>query len=462
MASVGGGPLQPSKLLPLQEETGPYEPAPLTAASLWNGVAKYCHPQRCLNPEFLPFAKNYLNWLFPLASGRGLETLEECETLLQTAEHGGKSAGLPWKHLGAVSKLQALKKFGIRLDSSMHVMLGTLKDELRPKGKDARFFRFPGLHDYIEGFLLFSKVNHYLEDALFTSPMFVKYITPGPDLTTAYRLLESFGGDKYDYDGPSWDANVPLALVEIICDWRCSLDPDNAERIRDYYIHMYNGYTMAGGHVFHLVGQPSGHTNTTVDNSLVNILAMLYGAFKLDWSYKEFHERVLYFVCGDDLIWSDKSGVYNAQFLVDSRYELGIYSELHSLSPLSLKQCHFVGTQPIYYDGQLSYTYSFDKLSSSMRWTKKSRTVRDQLAKLVSLYQLVVHCPDSEVVRKFAYDYALRNAQHLDLSSTDTRGYLTYLQDKNLSLRLYTRYEGDLKLQPFKNGVDRSACGGSG
>lgn len=462
MATCGSSPLLPSKLAPLDNGAGgTYAPAPLNATSLWNGVAKYCHDQYPIPSNFIPFALGYLDWLFPLAYGRGETSLDAVLELLRQQDHAHKSSGFPWKFLGAGTKIQALKKFGETLDSSHHLLLGTLKDELRLVGKDARLFRFPGLHDYMEGTKLFTVVNEYLALQLFVSPIFAQYLTPGPDLTLLYVSLQQWKGDIYDYDGPAWDANVPLSLVEIICEWRCRLDPSNRRRIRQYYKSMYNGYTIAGGHVFHLIGQPSGHTNTTIDNCLINILAMLYGAWKLDWSYQEFHEQVLYYVCGDDLVWCDRSKSYGAKFLADVRFELGIYSELHGYDPLELRECHFVGTQPIYYDDCLTYTYSLDKLSQSMRWTKKGRSVLDQLSKLVSLQQLTVHDPDAELIRKFAYDYAIKNAEKINLASPEVRGLLRYLTNASYAHMLYTRYEssnGDLKYKPFKTAYGVSFC----
>lgn len=240
--------------------------------SVWNGVYRFCHPQKSLPIEFAQYAVHVLDYYYPLLK---LHSQERDQNFiiakLRDPEHSDKAAGYPCNNMGASTKVAALDKFGLERLVEMYAdcsMIGsTLKNEVRPEGKDARFFRPCDVSTYCEALRLFDDQNEYLADNLFSHPIFIKFATPGTDLGDMYGRLLNHGGKFNHFDGSAWDANFSLAIAEILCYWRAR-DHPSPNAVVEYYSRMYNGYTSVYGNMFHLIGQPSGHLLTSTDNSL--------------------------------------------------------------------------------------------------------------------------------------------------------------------------------------------------
>lgn len=433
-----------SKIVPVAGLDDKFGPAPLDTVSLWNGVYKFtCHGQCGFDAEFVTYALEYLNFAFPLAKAHTRKlSMEETTEIYLSPEHADKAAGYPWKRVGATTKEQAFQ-LDPTLQCGFSVLNSTLKDELRPLGKDARFFRPQSAHDYYYALQLFQSTNDYLSEQLFVSPLFFKFITPGRDITKMFQSLEEFGGDMYDADGARWDANFPLGVAELICTWRVSLMPSESEAITEYYRRMYNGVTLVGGHCFPLVGNPSGHCNTTTDNSLCQMLMMGYSCFRAGIPYWQIPELVRYYVCGDDLIYSDRTHKLFPEFLSSCYNELGCYLEFGSLSPKKLYDLTFVGCTP-YYDKiyGLQYHGKLDKLTSAVGFRKKSTTAVDRLSKLVSLAVLVRFSDRWEVLKKVVDNYVVECVKggYLNVVGKEVSGMLRLMSDE-ASARLYSEYE---------------------
>lgn len=379
-----------------------YVPAPLDMNSVWNGLAKFDHVQKTVPTDFWPYAEAVLDYFYPLMrQNSGMSTLDEVECKILAHEH--KTAGYPCNNNGCATKGEALQSFGIKGLLSMYTeessIIGvTLKDELRRIGKDARLFRPMDVCAYAEALTLFDKQNEYLMSNLFYHPSFVRYKSPGLDLGRLYRRLGLHGGDKYDSDANAWDANFPLAIAEFLCYWR-SRGHAEPKRVREYYRRMYNGYSSFGGLLYNLVGQPSGHLLTTVDNSLGNIVLMSYHAFRNHLSVETFLSEVLFYVCGDDLIWADRTGLFSPTALSESYFDLGVFLEFESLEPKSFEALSFVGTHPrtvVFNNCRVqSYVYDVPKLSAKSLVYKKNCTDVDRLVKLCAYAQLLFNDADA-------------------------------------------------------------------
>jgi len=297
--------------------------------------------------EEADYALAYLDRLFP-EFDRCCKMATDDEVLGSVAEHSDKSAGYPWETMGAPLKGVALKKFGIvQLEDyyrdNVSVVSSTLKDELRPVGKDARLFRPQDVSSYLEGVRLFKHQNDYLMRT-HQSPIFNQFVTPGPDLSVLYQRLQQFSPECYAADGARWDARYPLAIASLVCKFRERVAP---ERVRRYYQMMYNGYTNWSGYLVNFVGQPSGHHNTSTDNSIGHIIAMAIHACRAGLSLEEFEQAVLFYCCGDDLIWSSRSEDFVPRKLDVTYVSLGMHLEYEFLDPHSVFDLTFVGTQPV-------------------------------------------------------------------------------------------------------------------
>lgn len=360
-------------------------------------------------------------------------TLTETEIydIVSHADHNSKISGFPFNEAGFPTKISAYDEYGFEHLLEMFIMSAqligvTLKDEIRLVGKDARLFRPQNLSAYVVGLLLFENQNKYLMSRLLQHPIFLKYVTPGVALTYLYALIDSFGGTANHADAQQWDSHFQLWLAWVILNWRLrTIDPKYHQLAIRYYSMMYNGYSTVGGYLFHLVGQPSGHVNTSVDNSIAHIAIMSYHAFLNDISPREFLTQVKFFACGDDLIWSDKTQKFSAKALDLTYQSVGTYLEFGSWEACPLADLRFVSTQPVFFDlgngdSELSYSYHADKLLASALLNKIKQKPLDHLAKLASIARLLYGQPEHFRFVKNLFDATLENYKFLKLVDPDS------------------------------------------
>jgi len=420
-----------------------YPPAPLDLLSLNNGVAKYVHPQQTVDSSFFSYACDVLDYFFPAMVLNSEPLSEEAvrEITLDT-DHASRACGYPWDTRKVSTKKQAVEQFAAEFrDCPFHFLSGTLKDELRPIGKDARLFRMQPVHDFERAQKMYHNQNEYLASRLFRSPIFVKFCTPGVDLTILYEMLRRFCPDCFDADGSAWDANFQLLVAEIIAFWRGQYLPEGSRKAhKEYYRAIYNGYTIIAGWLLHVIGQASGHLNTTTDNSLGNIIHMSYVAWKNNLSVKEFVSQILFFVCGDDLIWSNRT-VFTAREVGYRYAEMGMYLEFSSLEPSDVLQCTFAGTLPVQRD-RIRYHGRLEKLQASMCYKKKANTVRDVIAKMASLCMLSYYGPLYVTFREMtmAYLSARTKEEPSWLADAAVASYIQCMQPEFLD-KLYNSWE---------------------
>lgn len=335
------------------------------------------------------YALNYLHHLFPGMRNATREATDT-EVLAALEAREEKAAGAPWCWRGAPHKGQALKKYGLAqleeyYKGDVSLIGSTLKDELRPTGKDARLFRPQDVSSYVEGCRLFYSQNEYLTET-FASPVFVKFVVPGHDLGTMFNTLRQLKGDNYAADGSQWDAHFPLGVAQIIARFRSQRFDD---RIQRYYSQMYNGWTVVGANVINLVGQPSGHYNTSVDNCLGHIIGFAVHAYRRGLVYEDLDTFVVYYCCGDDLIWSTKLTCFAPAELEDTYNSLGMYLEFESYETQPIEALTFVGVKSVTYERGGVQMAMFKLVSqravASLNIHRKSATTVDILSKYASL-----------------------------------------------------------------------------
>jgi len=98
----------------------------------------------------------------------------------------------------------------------------------------------------------------------------------------------------------------------------------------------------------------------------------------------QFLEQVKWFCCGDDLIWSDNSGLFTPERLSGTYKKHGCYLTFSSLQGTAYEELTFVGTHPKERDGEWLYCYDFDRLRAKLAFHKKRATKLDDLAKVAS------------------------------------------------------------------------------
>lgn len=418
---------------------------------MWNGLQKFEHPLYSFHSDFYSYCFYILDSFFPLLETHSsLMSLEEAVKIASDPEHAVKAAGFPSCSLGCTTKGAALQQLGVEQLMKYYygttaVKSATLKDEIRPVGKDSRLFRLQDVSAYLEALMLFNAQNEYMMSLLHNSPMFVKFQTPGPDILRMYGSLTAHNGKTYSADGMRWDALFPLAIAAIIVTWRTrTFDKDRTRRAQRYYCMMYNGFTEVSGLIFNLIGQSSGQLNTTIDNTLGHVIMMSYNAWATNVPVDQFLRDVLFYACGDDLIYSTRIAQFEPDQLARTYANMGMFLEFESLeSGLGT----FVGAVPAerVIDGvrYSAYCNRVGRALASAEFDKRGKRPIDKLAKLVSLaMKTFFDEPVYTVLRNRAFAYADECLKTMILlpSNSEVRGLLAVLNEERL-ISLYFSYE---------------------
>lgn len=370
---------------------------------------------------------------------------ELIKTIMTDAEHKSKAAGYPATGFGFNEKGRCVDELGVERMLKMYsddtsIISSTLKDELRLEGKDARLFRPVDACAFAESLRLFAEQNLYLT-RLVDSPVFVRFKTPGPALTRLYQSLLTNGGSLYDADGSRWDANFQLSIAMVIANWRARNSPDPVA-VMEYYRRVYNGFTHVSDGDFsflvNLIGNSSGHLNTTTDNCLAHVCLMALHAYHVGMSRAKFYKQITWYCSGDDLVWADQAGLFSPAQLSETYANHGFYLEFSSLEPVEFERLTFVCTHPrwTWVNGtkMLVYTYDEDRLASKATYFRKKSTPVDQLMKIASVARLLYYSPSFVALRdlydRFLFRHVDRNL--LSLSSPEVIGITRSLLDSVL------------------------------
>lgn len=309
------------------------------------------------------------------------------------------------------------------------ILYATLKDELRKVGKHARLFRIMDAAAYAEALCLFHNQNQYMQSNVGEHPMFVQFTHPGTHIASMFASLLKHNGVFNDADGNGWDAHLNLLLVEMICRWRCRYHSE-PERVIEYYQRMYNGYTVGGGYIMQLTGQPSGHLLTTTDNSLCNIGMMALNAYRNDMSVPDFLEKVLFYCCGDDLVWSDRSGLFDPKHLDETYHSLGMYLEFGDQDGKEFFDLQFVSTKPVMKvlrgSLQLTYTNDPERLWPKVQHSRKSATALETVSRMSSYCSLLFNSSYYSAVHEMMTEFVYRSIKEgkLPIVSREVAGLM--------------------------------------
>lgn len=420
-------PLPQSSIEPVRGLTPPlnaeYAPAPLDSVSLFNGVLKFDH-------EFAVVSDAEIEWVVQELSDMLGPYLSDLEVLLpeEAAELlvEETASGIPYSHLYGTRKGDVLKKVPAQrlwMDFLEYdqVISCTLKDELRPVGKDSRLFRPANVACILAGIMLFEDMNMKLAKARRETPYKIGVATPGLEMVNFWRDCLRFSSCVVSADGSQWDAHFQPWMVRVCCEFRCKYLPLTTPYVADvhgavhrYYSQMYYGWTRVDGQLIRLVGNPSGHFNTASDNTLALIASYLLVARRL-----HIPKRDIWLACyGDDSIFSTRNLRFSGRSVREEMVTLGVWLETIGDEYTPRDSLVFIGTHPVMSEYGWVFSYDPEKLAASMWWRKKKASDLDYVRKLVAL------C----VLCRFSPHYKLLWEWTTKLVSAKWPAYITELQ----------------------------------
>jgi hypothetical protein len=433
--------LPKQKLLyePLLNIKPTYQPAPLNGVSLVNGFLKWKHPQRASittmeRLEIMGWLEDYLGFYLNTKLWNEDEILECIDPT--------KACGPPYCFVHGPTKGHVLEQVTIGelmedFDQFSQLSLATLKMETRKIGKDARLFIPANIAMVVMGNHLFGSQNQSIID--YHNDLCIKIGLSSPGFE-AYKLWWDFSrkiGEFHQFDGAQNDAHMSLEVLSIIRDLRKLYIPEEEhDRVDRYYNMTHCGYTMVGGHLVEMNGQPSGQTNTAHDNSLAVLILLMLNAIRNGIDYVRFRELLNdVVIMGDDLMLCDSTGVFDPVHLEQTWDSCGMYLECPALHE-HYEDMTFIGMHPTRERGELLYSYNLEKMMNNFEYRRRNHTPQIHLQKLVNLCYLVfAHRTEFEMMREAAYQYYRDNEMHM---TDDDRRLLMILQD----LTQLNRYKG--------------------
>lgn len=390
---------------------------------------------------------------------------------------GSSSSGWPYNKLYGCTKAEVLKHVsGQQLfDDFVNyavVISCTLKDELRPEGKDARLFRPAPMQSIVAGYVLFGKQLDLLQTLCTTSPYGIGLKTPGSDVSRLWTRLSRFLRHHCG-DGDGWDAKYPLWVCIVLCIWRKQfVDVEYHYLVDKYYSDLYNGVTNVLGSLVFIPGMASGQLLTSSDNSLGNVINVTLAVSQL--GFDPFDKDNFQFSCvGDDVVIGTNYPFTSSQLRAQMEKN-GFFMDFQDDDCTPFLECTYIGTKPVDLDdetGGFAHTYLRDKLIPSLAYgCQNSVESREEchinyVKKCVSIATLFYYDPVvCDAIRD--YTYSLVSTLNIPSHIIPSLGLETLL-DHTLYM-IYNVKESrllisapDLKFPMRKNILDRAIPMGS-
>lgn len=420
-----------------------------TVEMLYNGANHYSAPKvGILDDEY----SILLTWLFseygPFMGGQKVTPQDAIDQVDRS-----KACGLPWRTFVGPTKGDFLSRFVSAeetldfcvqcVETQICVFSSTIKDELRPVGKNGRFFTPAPVELVVVGNWLFSHQLRNMIRNVGNQPCCIGLQMPGKPLVNVYESLLQFSNKFVSFDASKWDASCPLWAFQLCRDLRKMLMPDDCELIDRYYDQVYAGLVSVNGDLYQLAGQKSGQTLTSFDNSLALSAIFMLHAVRKGWSYTDFKANVKYYVYGDDLIYSSKDDYFVADLVYATFLSCGVYLESPYHGFCDVLESTFLGTRPVFREcfggTYLIPMFRKDKLISSLSWKRKGLGDIDFFAKLVAI--LVLCYADKDLYERMRRDILDWYGDRPELATPAVAGLLAYVVDPAHVFRLCTGLE---------------------
>lgn len=356
-------------------------------------------------------AETYGPWLH----GSGLTSTTDISEYIEMET----SAGKPYTSVFGTRKLDVLRRVSVGdlLNDFAHfdqVISSTLKDELRPRGSDARLFRPANIACICEGVALFAEQNERLAESRHESACKLGIQTPGPEMMAFWANIDRLRKEGYRAfagDGAAWDANFQLWQVYVVRELRKRFLPkDLHDRVDRYYGQMYLGWTAFDGGLIRLIGNPSGHYNTSSDNCLAQEASWLLTLRGI----RALAAPLSLSVYGDDSVFLIRDPFIKSVDLIDGFKSLGNYLELAGDEVSTpYDAVVFIGTHRSSNEHGTGFSYDAQALTASLRWTERGRSDQDYVRKLVAITMLLYYNPMFYDVRNWVICTVQQNWPHL-------------------------------------------------
>jgi hypothetical protein len=228
-----------------------------------------------------------------------------------------------------------------------------------------------------------------------------------------------------------------MSLILLVRELRKCFIPQEYHKLVDkYYDQVYYGHTRVLSYVLQLIGQLSGQTNTSSDNSLIHSMIMILHAVRCKLTFQEFMDGVEWYVQGDDLMYKTTIPEFEIEKLEETWNSLGMFIE--SRGAVDPTELSFVGMTPQKYKGFWLYKFRTDKMKCSMNYHDKGSS-HDQIFN--SLINLTRACfaDHEEYTRMKQATHKYLELHRDEISLAEQRNF--YILDDYMLFGNFTNYE---------------------
>jgi len=335
-------------------------PRPNLEAS-YLSLNKYDKVQPCFDRPAMATAKKFMYTMF----GRFVEgwrpiSFDEAVGQLESSS----SPGYPWSEKYATNELllrhdlSTLRASVDNIFSEPIIWKNSLKEEIRPMEKilsnKIRTFTASPCHFTVYSTQFCWDFNNRFYDSHGKTWSAVGLDPYYQGWDYVYRRLKKFER-AYELDVSEFDSSLFRHILFSIAEFRLdTVDPLHKEEalvaLPFIYTNIVNSViiTADGNVVIKSTGNPSGQTNTIVDNTLALFMLLSYvWVLKIDKPYSEFVTNVSAWLCGDDnsMSVSDQYKHFDARLVQETLACLGVKVTSPSLDPRPVEQITFLSRQ---------------------------------------------------------------------------------------------------------------------
>lgn len=477
------GSVPPSSLRLSEQTTRPFsfsgDPSTVYRIPVLNEAGGFYALSKCSHDQVTISNEEYrclLDWMqLSFASYLAGDMISESQAVRELKPD--KAAGLPWSSWGLTKKGDVVtylaekngfenelltdaqcsviyKELEKDFDDYLSIAKLTEKDEIREDENPRGFWPMP-TQAIVTGNHLYCGQNNRFISHVGKHPITIGLSIPGGQVITLFSSLRKFSAKGVGAgDGSSFDAYFPTWAVNLICELRGLYLPaeQQARNIR-YYEQVYLGFVNVSGLVYKVWCNRSGHTNTAMDNSLLQVMMFYLAAIRAGMSFEQVRNNLLCFANGDDIIWASKEpakSVFSPLNMISVARSVGVYWLCEHEQLMTVFDCSFLSMRPVYrrYPSKPNaplfelYKFKRDKLICSSRYWKAATTEYDMIAKLVSL--VILSFGDEEFyesARKEALAFVLKILSEKPELRERTSSLLYILVDDTSIFKLYTGIE---------------------
>lgn len=291
----------------------------------------------------------------------------------------------------------------LRAEDYIAIFGNSVKEEMRLQEKldrnSMRTFTAGPVEMTIHGNRLFWDQNQKFYDSALATSSTVGFCSLKGGWHEMIEKLNIFP-NGYALDETEYDSSLFSSLLWMVAKFRFSMllkpdtDPtgkstlqrptyeeyiDTKCRVQQFYKNIINTMisTMGGTVVMKNGGNPSGSSNTIVDNTFCLYLLLAYAwcmnAPEDQCTYPDFDENVRMLLCGDDNTWTVSDAAhpfYNARSVVEKWKALNVITTTDTYDPRPADQLDYLSAETIWLGNRAVPKYPIEKLMASLAYAK--------------------------------------------------------------------------------------------